>query len=340
MYKIKQTLEDFVVKEIIDLKFNNKGDYSYYKLIKHNYTTLKALEIITRKFHIKQKYINFAGTKDKKAVVEQYVSILNGPKRNIISKGIELRYIGRGNTRLNLGSLVRNSFIITLRNLDKKDIINLLKNIIKKGSLRSVYINDLNNKIEEIILPNYFGEQRFSKNNHLIGKLIIKKDFKSAIKLILENKGDYESKVKDYINKNKNDYIGALRQINKRILQLYIHSYQSYLWNKTIKRLTKKKFNIKVPIIGFGSEIKNKEIKEIIEDILKKENIDYKDFIIKEIPELSSEGSKRDLFVKIKDFKINKIIKDELNKNKLKVIISFSLPKGSYATVVVDELLK
>ena len=49
------------------------------------------------------------------------------------------------------------------------------------------------------------------------------------------------------------------------------------------------------------------------------------------MPELSSEGTERDLFIEIKDFKIREMEKD-------KAVVSFSLPKGSYATVVIKEL--
>ncbi|MFH1275791.1 MAG: tRNA pseudouridine(13) synthase TruD, partial [Candidatus Woesearchaeota archaeon] len=73
--------------------------------------------------------------------------------------------------------------------------------------------------------------------------------------------------------------------------------------------------------------------------LIKKENIDYKDFIIKQIPELSLEGEERQAFVEIKDLEIGKLEQDELNNNKNKIKIKFSLSKGSYATMVIRKLL-
>ena len=93
-------------------------------------------------------------------------------------------------------------------------------------------------------------------------------------------------------------------------------------------------------MIGFGTEIENNETKIIVDKILEKENIGFRDFIIKQIPELSVEGDERKAFIKISDFKIIKQEKDELNKNKEKLIIKFSLPKGCYATVLIDFLFK
>jgi len=138
-----------------------------------------------------------------------------------------------------------------------------------------------------------------------------------------------------------------LRQINKKILQIYVHAYQSYLFNKTIQTYLKNKDiskikNSKVPIVGFGNEleeIKNSDLKKIIINLIKTEKINQRDFIIREIQGLSSEGTTRNLFAEIINLKISKLEKDELNKGKFRVKLDFKLPKGCYATVAVKELL-
>ena len=72
-----------------------------------------------------------------------------------------------------------------------------------------------------------------------------------------------------------------------------------------------------------------------LKNIIDEEKIAERDFIIRQIPELSSEGDQRAAFVKVNDFKMVKKEKDELNKSKLKLKVKFSLPKGSYATVFI-----
>ena len=89
-----------------------------------------------------------------------------------------------------------------------------------------------------------------------------------------------------------------------------------------------------MPIVGFGIELKNSD--KIIKTILEKEKITSRDFIIRQIPELSMEGNERNTFIKVNDFEIINQDKDELNKNKEKLIVKFSLPKSWYATVLVD----
>lgn len=343
MYKIKQTPEDFIVKEVNNVKLDDNGDYSYFSLKKRNYNTLKAIKIISEKLRINEKNIGFAGNKDKNAVTEQVISIKNSSRgiENINLKDIELKYLGKGNEEIYLGNLAGNEFTITLRNLSKKDI-QKIKNKFKK----------------DILMPNYFGPQRFSKSNHLIGKAIIKKDFRKALDLIIQNNSDYNDKIKRHLMERKNDFIGALRIIPSKLLKLYVHSYQSFLFNETLGQFIKtqkakpnktnnnnkskndnKNIIQKIPIIGFGTELKSNNISVITKKIMLEEEIDFRDFIIRQIPELSLEGAERSAFIKIKDFKIIKKEKDELNKNKEKIVVKFSLPKGCYATVLVDFLL-
>lgn len=327
MYQIKQLPEDFIVNEISNINVQNNGQYAYYILKKTNYTTIDALQILANKFKIPLKNFGFAGNKDKNAVTEQKISIFRGSKNfeNIRLNNIELEYLGNGKEPISLGDLEGNEFIITIRNLDNNEL--------KK-------IQSLKNK--KLTIPNLYGPQRFSKNNHLVGKAIIKRDFKKAVELILENNGVIEDKIKDFLDKNKNNYIEAVRLIPLKTRRLFVHSYQSFLFNKIaneclkINKITLK--NIKIPIIGFGFElnqIKNKELRRICKKIIDEEKINPRDFIINQMPELTSEGSYRDLFFHL-NFKILEINNDELNKNKQKVKINFTLPKSCYATVTVE----
>ena len=373
MYKIKQIPEDFLVKEINNLRLEGNGQYSYFVLKKKSYNTLRAIEKIANELRIDRKSIGFSGNKDKNAVTEQIISIkgLSKNVKNLNLKDIDLRFIGKSSKEVFLSSHVGNEFEITIRNLTADEIGRIGRKI-EKGA---------------ILMPNYFGQQRFSKNNAEIGRSIVKKDFKTAIALILKQNSDYNGQITEHIKKSPNDFVVALKIIPQKLLRLYVHAYQSYLFNKALEqyldfnKTIPKKFTgsqiknkhsgknfpdsksrnsknngynknkgsgnpeisgsiiKKIPVIGFGTEIASKETAKIIDKIMKEENIWFRDFIIRQIPELSSEGDERDAFIKITDFKIAKKGKDELNKNKEKIVVKFSLPKGCYATVLVDQLL-
>jgi len=159
----------------------------------------------------------------------------------------------------------------------------------------------------------------------IIGKSIVKGNFEKAVKLLLKN-NLIKNKIKEHLKNKPKDYVNATKLIDKKLLMLFIHAYQSYIWNETVQKL--KKIPKTVPIVGFGTEIKNNTIKEI----LKKEDLTPRDFIIRQIPDLSAEGTDRNVFVQVKNFKILKKTKDTAT-------ISFGLPKGSYATMVVKTLL-
>jgi len=297
MYEIKQSPEDFIVNEITDIDLKDKGEYSIFLLKKTDYTTEKAIQTIAEKLNIPRKSIGYAGNKDKKAITTQYISIRWINIKELKLKDLELTFKGYSDKPICLGDLEGNEFII------------------------NVYTEQKPKKIEKMI--NYFGEQRFSKNNKDIGKAIIKKDFKKAIELVLEHERDYELKCKEHLNHNPTDYIGALRKIPQKILQMYVHSYQSYLWNKMAEH--GKNNPQTISIIGFGTKPN-----PVIDMVLKEEGITTRDFIIRPIPELSQEGSERDLFAEIKDLQIEKIE----DRYKLK----FKLQKGAYATEAIKQM--
>lgn len=320
--KIKQIPEDFIVEEVIKLNLTKKQtNYSIIKLAKKNWESFKVIEALAKALRTKTKFIGFAGNKDKQAITTQYISLYKITKEKIEKikiNNVKIDFIGYSFYRINLGDLDGNNFKITIRDLNKR-----------------IYLP------ENVQLENYFDEQRFGnkQNTHLVGKAIIKRDFKEACKILnLEVKN--------------NDLIGAIRRQQRRLLRFYISSYQSYIWNKALaaeisnkKDIVKSKQlfgeiifskiklkNFKIPIINFDSE-ENKQI----EKILKQEGVTKEDFIIKEIPELITGGKERGAFVEVKNIGF-KWDKDELNKNKLKLEVSFFLTKGSYATMLVKKL--
>lgn len=315
-YAIKTVPEDFYVREIIDLKISKiseSGPFSYYILKKTNCSTIDAINLVSKKFNIQRKNINFAGTKDKKAITEQVISIKQGPKHDFDLGKVKLQFMGYGEEQLNLGDNSGNYFEIIVKDFDKRPVE------------RGWFIN-------------YFDDQRFSENNSEIGKAIIKKEFEIAVNLVLKNSGsDYELSLAQYLQNNKNDFVGALRTIDRKILRMFIHSYQSYLWNETVSNLfdgqkisyslgrlnvpPEKPDQKKVELSGFGSEET---------EMMKQEGVSSRDFIIREIPELSSEGSERDILVEVNDLKLEEISGA--------IKLSFSLPKGSYATMFIKHL--
>ncbi len=304
MYKLKQFPEDFIVKELMDLNLNLQGKYAYFKLVKKNFSTLKAIEILQNKWHVNK--IGFAGLKDKVAVTEQFCSVLGVSENNITwvfereDSFIQTEFVGRGKVPISLGDHKENYFEITVRSIK----------ILPK--IKPEFIN-------------FFGEQRFSKNNAEIGELLIKRDFKSAVNLILENHPHYKKDLEPFIASN--NFISALRKLPKKLLLLYLNSFQSKIWNDLTRKHADRYESI--PLIGFG----------ISHELLNSIPYKPKDFIFKEFPELSLEGSERQTVVIAEDLKISRLEDDDLNVGMKKLKLNFALPKGSYATEFIKQVL-
>jgi len=310
---IKENPEDFVVKEILRLKGGN-GKYAYFLMKKRNWNTLNAIEELSRRLRIPFKSFGYAGNKDKNAVTEQHISMFNVTEDRvdwIRVKDIWLTFLGYGFETISLGSLEGNDFEIVVKDIDGIG------------------------KIE--FVANYFDEQRFSKNNIEIGKMIVKRQFKEMCKKL-------ELKVE------KNDYIGTLRKLGIRRLQFYLHSYQSWLWNLVLSKhleqfkhfkvkyshgnfvfLHERIKNIDLPLINFNTKFKDKEIEKEYNEVMKKEGIGKVDFLIREIPELVTEGISRKAFIGVNWDSVG------YDKEKREAKVKFYLPKGSYATIVLKK---
>ncbi len=310
--KLKQVPEDFIVKEISTIIPEKEGEYTYFLLKKKNHTTLTAMAKVGIMLRTPPKWFGCAGNKDKVAITEQVCSVAAispDSLRSLDIPGIELVPLGKGNKPVSLGDLKGNQFEIVVRDVEKLPMP------------KTKFIN-------------YFGEQRFSTNNSEIGKAIIKKDFEQAVALLLSTKSLASLQVNKVLTSQPKNYLGALKTLPLKLLKLYVHAYQSLLWNEMAKEYaSKNEQNKKIQIIGFGTH-PDKEI----EEVLKREGINVRDFVIKEFPELSSEGTERDVFVEAKDFKMGELEDDELNQGRKKVRLEFILPPGSYATEFVNQL--
>lgn len=318
-YKIKQVPEDFFVREIpLSPPCEKGGRYSYFVMRKKDYTTVSAIRAVSDKAGINAKDISFAGTKDRRAVTEQLISVRDYYEKRIKGvklKGIEVSFYGRGDERIKLGDLKGNAFRITARNLSKKPL-------------------------RESRFVNFFGEQRFSSNNEHIGKALLKKDFKKAIWLILQQNGRAERKAEELLERAPNDFVGAIRAMPKEIGIMYVHAYQSLLWNMAAGAIAKKeKSQCPVPIIGFGTNLQGYKHAGIIKAILDREKITQREFIIKQIPRFSFEGGERNLYAEINELSIGHLEPDELNPGMKKCLLSFWLGKGSYATVAIKSII-
>lgn len=151
-FMFRQSKDDFVVTEetLLDTA-SNKGNYFIAKVQKQDLSTMEMLNILESELQCFS--IGYAGLKDKHATTTQYISIplkfsksfekLRHPKIKIVESF-------RSKEGLNIGDLKGNHFFIRLKEVSpeaSRNLIEVLDEIMRKG------------------MPNYFGYQRFGRDS-------------------------------------------------------------------------------------------------------------------------------------------------------------------------------
>ncbi len=372
--KLRTAIEDFYVGENFraeDLHSFHRNEnlqleYTHFTLEKKNWNTIDAIKAIARVLGVSHKRFGYAGTKDKRALTRQRAAAWKIEPEQLASikiKDIALSDFKKSSERISLGDSLGNKFRIAIRTLDlgEKELNEILSETAKQLNERGI--------------PNYFGYQRFGiirPNTHLVGKEIVRgnlegaamaylanpfeaekkdayearkflqetRDFKKALE-IFPARLNYERNMLDALTKNPRDYAGALRRLPKKLRWMLVHGCQSYLFNKILSRMIEEEIEIKgkkIPLFGYESSFSEGRQGEIEREIIEEENVALENFKIPSMPELSSKGLLRDACIEAKlNFEIDS---DEINEGKLKCIVEFELPKGSYATVVLREFMK
>ncbi len=159
----KQNRDDFIVTEVPLYKFSGEGEHLVLKIRKKDLSTWDVVEIIANYLGCKSRDIGYAGLKDKNAMTIQAISIHKKYENNLEKfehPNIKILEKNYHNNKIKVGHLKGNKFFIRLKRvnlIDSKKIEEALGNIAKFG------------------MPNYFGFQRFGTegNNYQKGKEII-----------------------------------------------------------------------------------------------------------------------------------------------------------------------
>jgi len=363
--EVKEQVKDFMVTEMANHE-TGEGDHLIVKLRKQNMTTMEAIDKLSSMLHISKDRIGYAGNKDKRAVTEQHISIqgVNQEEVNqVFTDEFDLEVVGKG-SHIGLGNLSANRFEITIRQLG------LPIEDIRNRSLKIV--DEMDGKF-----PNYFGQQRFGSTRpvtHQVGRHILRGNFEEAVWTYIAKPYDQEYKsirkirqelwdtreVEDaaekfpkqyryekallyHLTKNPEDYKGAIKRLPEGLQQLFVHAYQSWVFNRVLSRLLEEDWydpEYEIPLVGYKTELKDEKAENMIKEVLEEEGVSQEDFRLQDFPELRSEGTYRRAFADFRNFEVLEIDEDDLNMTKNRMTVKFDLPKGSYATVFLREIMK
>uniref|UniRef100_A0A1I8EBV8 TRUD domain-containing protein n=1 Tax=Wuchereria bancrofti TaxID=6293 RepID=A0A1I8EBV8_WUCBA len=378
----------------------NRPDYVHFTLCKENKDTHYALSVISKFLGIKNSSFGICGTKDRRALTTQRVSLYRCEierlrKLNAKLRGIRLTDFTSSSKPCKLGDLWGNRFKIILRDVhpfSETDLISRIEDFKANGFI------------------NYFGTQRFGScafNTAEIGIAILKKQWEVALKSILKPRNTYgsirdaldewnksgsasdalkkltgsqayatiEGQLLSSLSKNQCNYYDAVLKLARNTRSLYIHAYQSLLWNKVVTRRVKSRgfhaiagdLNVEgkkikdfeneevaLPLISRSVELPDNEVRNWYEEIMAEDGVTVAmfeaDWAIGTVmrPLISKPQSVKykiltyaEAKTKLQaDFEGNIDSESIGTGNFHAVALEFSLPSGSYATVALREITR
>jgi len=266
--------EDFHVEEIYpDLNYEG-GRYLILEVEKRDWDTHHLMRELARQLRISQRRFSWAGTKDKRAVTKQRISIMNLQESDlsrITLPDISIRVLGRTNRNIGLGDLLGNRFRIKIREIDCPNPEHRMERI-----------------TEEIFenggVPNYFGVQRFGDTRpitHKVGEALVHGKLEDAIFIYLampfpgepeatrrarqdlwESRDilqaaksypgylRYELAILNHLVEKPGDIAGSFNVLSPNLRHMFVHAYQSYIFNRILSQRMSKGLSLKKAIEG------------------------------------------------------------------------------------------
>ncbi|MGB3458074.1 MAG: tRNA pseudouridine(13) synthase TruD [Halobacteriota archaeon] len=270
---IKTIPADFNVREITNREEQEEGKYLIAELTKENWDTHGVIREIAHRLRVSRNRIGFAGTKDKFAVTKQKISIWSTEENELARVNIadvSLDVIGRSNKAVSLGDLYGNEFEIVIRGVEGRyEVV--------KDKIDAI-TNEIGNNGG---IANFFGVQRFGITRpitHVVGRHLINGDINGAVMSYISDifPGEseaakqarmlcksgklkeslkimplrYERAMLNALIKKDGDSLSAFHSLPKNLQKLFVHAYQSYLFNIILSQRMKQNLPFNVAIAG------------------------------------------------------------------------------------------
>ena len=118
--KLKSLPDDFEVEELSEFPLGN-GPFAVYLLTKRSLGTPEAITAIADRWNLSRRQISYGGLKDKHAVTRQWITIRNGPRRDMKQDHFTLAYQGQAVREFGPHDIAANRFRVVMRNLTLPD---------------------------------------------------------------------------------------------------------------------------------------------------------------------------------------------------------------------------
>ena len=306
----------------------------------------------------------------------------------------------RGQKKLRMGQLIGNKFKIIIKDIPFNDDIKSLEDAVIRA--REILKQLEHTGVPNYFGWQRFGKPR--STTHLVGEALIQNDLKKAVDTYIGHPTDKESPetykarvaydennlkeslnlmhgamryekmmlkelIKDldkYDQLNDESYKKALHALPKPLSRMFVHAYQSYLFNEVVSRRVEMGINKYIegdiiidneekiirdktnqeyqelidnfqahptsPLYGTKVPFAEGKVGEMEKEVLDKYGLTKEDFEVEKMPRLGSHGLRRSLRFKVWDSNVQ--LHDD------GILVEFSINKGSYATAVLREIMK
>ena len=158
--RLRARPEDFRVEEVLGFEPGQGGEHLWVELEKTGWNTADVALQLARAASLPVRAVGFSGLKDRHAVTRQWFSLhLPGradPELSALPSGIRVLNRVRHGRKLNRGTHRGNRFSITVRELQGE-----------AGLIRQAL-----EQIRRDGVPNYFGEQRFGRDDNNVRRAL------------------------------------------------------------------------------------------------------------------------------------------------------------------------
>lgn len=317
---VRATPEDFLVEEQIPYALAGTGEHLWIKVRKRGLNTEQVAKQLARMAEITRREVGYAGMKDRHAVTVQWFSLyLPGradPQWSRHLEGMTILESLRHTRKLKTGALSGNRFVIVLRDClgDRDAVLRRVEEVRAKG------------------VPNYFGEQRFGHDGGNIaaaqamfsGKLSVR-DRKQA--------GIYLSAARSFLFNQVLARRVAVRSWDCALEgeALNLNGSRSFFVSEIIdetirRRIAEGDVHPSGPLWGRGELATRMAVRKLETEVIN-EHAD----LARGLENAGLEQERRALRLFPRELRIEWLDAQSLR-------LEFSLPPGSYATVLLREI--
>ncbi len=365
--------------ESVSKSFDERHRYPLYILEKEGIDSNHALLEIERQFHVRLRVMGIKDAKALTRQYAGTETVTKNPLPEMKTSHARLTLEGFTKRPIGREFLAGNEFFITIADTSSDDLSSFIPQMEKIGNFyglqrfgserlvthlvgREIVKRNFARAVE--LLLSYTTEYDSPMSREIRAKIADPANYHSVLKALPRGM-DIERNVLAALAAGK-DSINSLRAVPINIRRLFVQAYQAFIFNRCLSASIREGAELVRPESGdlcfemedpetFGKVVKFENMKEnksavpavrmagysfqggkgrfeaLTEKILEEEGVNPKDFYIKEMQELSHQGGFRQAPLWCMGFS---------HERGPPLTVSFRLPKGSYATTLLREIIR